>query len=104
MKIKCMHRLSINIEGCNGFGKKIKLIGIQTNNSDYEYYYIDHYYCKSTEEFINKVNNGCPLYSQRRSYKLARIRSYFGYNKVTNEKVKMFEKLTGINLIEYMKK
>ena len=104
IKIKCIHRLSIDLSGCNGFGQEIKLIGIETNKSDYEYYYIDHYYCKSTEEFINKVNKGCPLYSQDKDYKLARIKTYFVLNKITLEKIKMIEKATGFNLTEYKEK
>jgi len=101
MKIECVHKLSNNIEGCNGFGKKINLIGIQTNKTDYEYYFIDHYFCKSTEEFINKINKGCPLYAGDINYKLERIKTYFGYNIVTLEKITMIEKLTGLNLSEY---
>ena len=38
MKIDCIHILSLDIKGCNGFGKKIKLIGIETNKCDYEKY------------------------------------------------------------------
>ena len=101
MKIECPHLLSSDINGCNGFGKKINSIGVQTNNIDYKYYYIDHYFCKSTEEFINKINKGCALVANDTNYKLARIRVYFSYNKITLEKVKMIEKLTGLNLSEY---
>ena len=104
MKIKCIHRLSIDLKGCNGFGEEIELIGIETKKSDFEYYYIDHYYCKSTEEFIDKVNKGCPLYEKDRNYKLARIKTYLGYNKVTLEKVNMIEKFTGFNLSKYKQK
>ena len=53
LKINCIHRISTKIKGCDGFGNKIELIGIETKNSDYDNFYIDHYYCKSTEEFIN---------------------------------------------------
>ena len=53
---------------------------------------------------INKVNKGCPLYSQDKDYKLARIKTYFVLNKITLEKVKMIEKATGFNLTEYKEK
>ena len=102
--IECLHRLSLKFPGCNGFGKKMELIGIETNECDYENYYIDHYYCKSTEEFIEKVNKGCALYDQDKSYKLARIKTYLGYNKITLEKIQLIEKWTGFNLSEYKKK
>lgn len=101
MIIECIHRLKIDLKGCDGFGRKMKLIGIETDKCDYEYYYIDHFYCKSTEEFIDKVNKGCSLYADDRNYKLARIKTYLGYNKVTLEKIQMIENLTGFNLTEY---
>ena len=104
IKINCIHRLSMKIKGCDGFGNQIELIGIETNNSDYENYYIDHYYCKSTEEFIDKINKGCELYSQDKSYKLARIKTYFGYNEITLQKINLIENKTGFDLLEYKKK
>ena len=104
LKIECLHRLSLKIPGCNGFGKKMKLIGIETSESDYENYYIDHYYCKSTEEFIDKVNKGCALYDQEESYKLSRIETYLGYNEITLKKIDLIEKKTGFNLSKYKNK
>lgn len=103
LKSNAFHNFGSDIKGCNGFGKKIKLIGIAIKESDFENYYIDHYYCKSTEEFIDKINKGCALYAQDQNYKLARIKTYLGYNKVTLEKVEMIEKNTGLNLSEYKK-
>ena len=102
--INCIHTLSQKLEGCNGFGKKIKLIEMFIPKSDYKYYYIDHYSCKSTEEFINKVNKGCALFSQDKNYKLRRIKDYFDINKITLEKIKMIETFTGFNLSEYKEK
>ena len=102
MKIECVHKLSSNIEGCNGFGKKINLIGIQTNKTDYKYYYIDHFFSKSTEEFINKINRGDVLHAG--DNKLERIKAYFSINKVTFEKIKMIETLTGLNLSKLREK
>ena len=104
MTIKFIHTLSENLDGCDGFGKKIKLSGMFTDKSDYEYYYIDHYSCKSTEEFINKVNKGCALFSQDKNYKLRRIKDYFDINKITLEKIKMIETFTDFNLSEYKEK
>ena len=49
------------------------------------YYYIDHYFCKSTEEFVNKLNKGDPLYLFD-SLK-PRIQVYFAINKPTKEKI-----------------
>ena len=44
------------------------------------------------------------MYENDRNYKLARIKTYFGYNKITLEKVNMIEKFTGFNLSEYKQK
>jgi len=43
---------------CNGFGQPAKLKGMGTNETDYKYNYIDHFYCKSTEEFVRKLAKG----------------------------------------------
>ena len=104
-KIECIHRLFLDIQGCNGFGKKMELYGIETNESDYKYYYIDHYYCKSTEEFIEKVvDRGCALYDKDKNYQLARVKTYLGYNVITLEKIELLERKTGFNLSEYRNK
>ena len=94
--INCIHTLNRKLYTCNGFGEKQKPFGIRTRKSDFKYYYIDHYYCKSTEEFINKVNKGDILYYKKNI--LHRINNYFKMNKMTNEKIKMFEKGIGLNL------
>ena len=104
LKINCIHRISTKIKGCDGFGNKIELIGIETKNSDYDNFYIDHYYCKSTEEFIDKLNKGDALFSHDKNHKLARIKTYFGYNKITLQKIKLIENKTGFDLLEYKKK
>ena len=82
-------------------GKHKKIDGIITKDADFEYYYIDHYYCKSTEEFINKINKGDALFDDNR---MDRIKTYFAYNKITNDKIDLIEKRTGLNLSELRKK
>lgn len=104
LRVDCIHRLSLKLKGCNGYGNKTKLIGIETNNSDFENYYIDHFYCKSTEEFIEKVNKGCALFDNDIGYKLDRIRTYFSYNRITLKKIELIERKTGFNLSEYKEK
>ena len=53
------HILSENLSACNGFGEKPKLKRlIQSLKPDYEYYYIKHYYGKSIQEFVEKINRG----------------------------------------------
>ena len=53
VKIYDVHIISKNLKSCDGFGNLKEVQNIITNESDFYYYYIDHYYCKSTEEFIN---------------------------------------------------
>ena len=87
--INCVHKLNINLKTCDGFGRKTNVTGAGTNILDNEYYYIDHYFCKSTEEFVNKINKGDVLYNQDNF--IERIKVYFGYNKATNEKIDYFK-------------
>ena len=70
---------------------------------DYEYYYIDLYFCKSTEEFINKINKGEVLFSMK--YFQERIKVYFSINNVTKEKADYIEKhlCTNISLKSFIK-
>ena len=42
---------------------------------DYSYYYLDHYYSKSTEKFINKINKG-DVYSNTIKHKMLRLYRY----------------------------
>lgn len=52
------HLLNEKIKGCDGEGRFIKYKGILNPNPDYEKYYINHYYSKSLEEFVNKLKRG----------------------------------------------
>ena len=88
-------KINQKLKSCDGFGNPKEHLGIETNNSDLEYYYIDHYYSKSTEEFINKLNKGDALFIDNR---MDRIKTYFSQNDVTNEKIDYFENSTGLNL------
>ena len=91
--------LSTSINGCNGNGKEIKIIDKgYIKNPDFENYFIDHYYSKSLEEFVEKVNKGDGFFEQSETYKFHRIKRYFLYNKKTLEKIKYIEKKTGLNL------
>ena len=50
IKIENFHSISDTLKSCDGFGKIVRNI-----KRDYKYYYFKHYYCKSTEEFIDKL-------------------------------------------------
>ena len=70
---------------------------------DYKYNYIDHYFCKSTEEFVNKINKGDALYINQENLK-DRIRVYFAINNRTKEKVDYMKNFikTNISLIDVL--
>ena len=64
---------------------------------DYKYYYFKHFYCKSTEEFIEKLRKG-DVY---KGTNIEKINRYFSYNKITYEKINYIEKEIGVNLTNY---
>ena len=97
------HTLSKHTRSCDGFGKTKKIRNIFTLESDFEFYYIEHYYCKSTEEFIkNKLIKTDVFHKNSINYK--KIEVYFGYNKITKEKIDLIEKETKFNLTDYRNK
>ena len=90
VKIYCVHKLTSSLRNCDGFGRKSEIHGIGTNNIDYTNNYIDHYSCKSTEEFANKMNIGDVLHMKDNI--LDRIKVYFDYNEVTKAKIDYLDK------------
>ena len=105
VKIRRMHIFSRDIKGCNGFGDIAELNRLDhIRNPDFKYYYIDHYYSKSLEEFIEKINKGDVFFDNKTSFKMHRIKRYFNINKITMEKIQFIEKKTGLNLLKYKKK
>ena len=94
-----IHTLSKKFRLCDGFGNRKKIDGIITTDTDFEYYYINHYYYKSTEEFINKIMKTDDVY--KIPLKIDKIKTYLGYNKITKEKIDLIENRTKINLTEF---
>ena len=101
--INSAHRLNrkIKLKRCNGFGNPEVFKGIHTHNSDFRFYYIDHYYSKSLEEFVEKINKGDGLHGQNGSFKYLRVSSYFKRSKLTLEKLNFIENRTKLNLTEF---
>lgn len=102
IKIKNIHILDYRLKNCDGFGNPAKIIYIICETSDFEYYYIDHYNFKSTQEFIDKVNKGDALYDKDNM--IDRIRVYFALNEMTEEKIDLIEKGTNLNMSEFRNK
>ena len=92
-----------NLTTCNGFGNLINLRGFYAKITDYNLYYIDHFFCKSTEEFINKLKKGDSLQTGKalQNYKIERIKRYFKYNVFTDEKIKMIVEALKISLSNF---
>ena len=100
------HILSNKIKGCDGFGRIFNLNSITNKRPDYEYYFINHYYCKSLEEFVDKLKRGDIYKGNSIVNNMYQIKKYFYINKITSKKLDFIEKKLGklVNLSEYRKK
>ena len=100
------HLLSKNLKACNGFGKKPKLKSILSLDPDYEFYYIKHYYSKTVQEFIDKINRGDLLRGNAKEIIDWAIEKFFYINEITTTKIKYIEDKLGpeFNLSNYTKK
>ena len=83
---------------CNGFGQSITPRSIHLDRPDHKYFYYDHFYFKSSEEYLHKLNVGDVFYGEKKGYDLFRFEIYFSINEITMKKLDYFEKLTGVNL------
>lgn len=92
------HVINLGMEGCNGFGEKAKIKGIHTSNPDRKNYYFDHYYFKSSEEYLSKLARGSCYWGNLRKINFEWLQIYFRHNEITSEKLNYFEKKTSINL------
>ena len=99
LKITWMHWINGKLKGCNGFGGPSDV----DKGNDFLYYVIDHYYSKSSEEFINKINRG-DAWRNTQEYINHRTEKYLNQNHVTLEKIEMLEKGIKIDLSKYKKK
>ena len=99
-QIENMHTLNPKLENCNGYGNRNKYRCFAPTEPDYIHYYIIHYYSKSTEEFINKLNRG-DAFSTATEYYLQRVEKYFNQSEMTKEKIDMIEKGTKLDLSKF---
>ena len=90
VSIKYVHKLNSGLKSCDGLGNKINYKDNLIFNKASNYYYIDHYYCKSTEEFVKKMNKGDVLHFLDNIQE--RINVYFRFNTVTKEKIEFIKK------------
>jgi hypothetical protein len=92
------HFLDYKIGRCNGFGRKIIIKNINCKSPDYKFYYIDHFYSKSTEEFINKIIKGDAIFGNNKHQVYRRIYFYFSKNRITLEKINLIKRKSGLNI------
>ena len=91
---------------CDNEGKKINYIYLyfnSINEINIEKAYIIHFCYKSTEEYINKLKRGYSNWSFEKDFYRNKILDYFRDNKMTKDKIKLFEKELNINYSEYKK-
>ena len=88
------HIISSKLISCDGFGKIKNIENIRTNESDYTFNYIDHYFSKSTEEFIKKLLRGSAVHGFKIEKKKRRIKEYFEKSEITLNKINFIEKKT----------
>ena len=100
------HLLSKKLKACNGFGRKSIIKGILSLKPDYEYFYIKHYYGKSVQEFIEKINRGDLLRGNDQKIVEWAIEKFFYINEITQKKIEYIQHYFGLkyNLSQYIAK
>jgi len=99
------HILNGKLKACNGFGKiSILRNKIESVNPDYKYNFIRHYYGKSVQEFVEKMNRGDLLRGNGKRIIEWAIEKFFYINKITPEKIQYIQKYLGnqFNLTKYI--
>ena len=102
IKIEFIHVCCNIKQKCNALGHFNSTIGIFAKEPDTENYYYDHFYSKSTEEFINKLTRG-DSWNMESTYMMHKIKKYFSQSRITKKKILMIEKATKYNLTKFKK-
>ena len=104
LTVESNHLCNKKLINCNGYGNSNRYYyDTYTNQNDYKNFYIDHYYSKSTEEFIDKLTKGDSL-KNNIEYQIERVSKYFSQSEITHAKLNFIENKTGLNLSIYRKK
>ena len=101
IKIDCLYRLNKMEDGCNGYGKIAKMKSYKMIEPDYDNFYIDHYFSKSVDEFIENIDKE-DLDNNDIRFKND-LENYFKINNMTNDKIKYIEEKTKLDLSKYKK-
>ena len=97
-----MHILNNDLKSCNGFGVKPILKGYLMM-ADFSFYYIDHFFFKSLEEFTDKLNRGDAITYNTIQSKYYKLDRYFIMNQININKINYIEKKCRINMTKYKK-
>ena len=97
IEINNLYKLSDNIKGCDGNGNSVIFNGNEIFEKDFENNFIDYYWCKSTEEFVKKINSECNNDEEKNET----IYKYFSINEINEEKIKYIEENTKLNLTTF---
>lgn len=97
------HRPNRQLRTCNSKGDKAKTFNDVLKPPILEDVYIKHFITKSAEEFIYKTKRG---HAKRyfKDYIGRRVKIFFKFNDVTEEKVRLFEKGFNRSFAEYLQK
>lgn len=95
--ISNIYTLSEKINGCDGNGNKPIFNGNEMTENDFENNYIIHYWFKSTEEFVKKINKECINNEEKNET----IHQYFSFNEINEEKINYIENQTNMSLTEF---
>ena len=98
IRIKSVHILNNKLKICNGFGNFFKPKKSFCKIPDFQYYYIDHYQHKSTEEFVEKLYlKGDCIFINNLKRKYRKIFVYFQDNNISNIKIEYISKKLRLN-------
>ena len=98
--INDIHLLNSSLKSCNGFGNRPKLKSYRMK-PDFDHFYIDHFYFKSLEEFVKKLNRGSAKTSDDIKIKLVKIKRFFKMNRMNKFKFDYIKKMAHINISPY---
>ena len=97
------HFLSEKVKSCDGNGRKSRIQFILSLKPDYKYNYIKHYYGKTVQEFIEKINRGDLMRGNNKAIVEWAIEKFFYINEITQKKIKFIQDKFGskYNLSKY---
>lgn len=102
IEFECLNRLNKKEKGCNGYGKIAKMERYRMVEPDFENFYIDHYFSKSVDEFIENMDKED---SENKDIHFKHdFEHYFKVNNMSEEKIKYIEEKTKLDLSKYKKK